>query len=419
MSDSVECLIEHCTRLLFPGPPGGEGEAEGEAALEHGTVAIADGRIVDVGPAGELEGRYRAAERHHGRGCLLTPGFIDSHTHLVFAGERSREFEMRCRGATYEEIAAAGGGIRATVRATREASEEELFSTARARLLRMLAGGSTTVEIKSGYGLDLDSEMRMLRVIRRLSEETPARVVATFLGAHEIPDDHRNDRQAYVDEVCERMIPAVAAEGLADFCDVFCEQGVFTPEESLRVLEAGRSAGLRPKIHADELAASGGSKVAAKVCATSADHLMETGPEGIAGLREAGVVPTLLPGTTFYLGRDRYAPARAFLEAGLPVALATDRNPGSCTLESMQFIVGLACLRMGMSPIEAFRGATANGARALGLDDQRGRIACGQDADLILWEVPHESRICYELSNAMPRTVWVAGKALGMTGNSG
>lgn len=420
---TVDLLIEDVDRLLFPGGPAADGRSrQGEATggdgerhpvLERASVAIDAGRIRAVGPATEIAGRFHARRSLDGRGRLLTPGLVDSHTHVVFAGDRSGEFEIRCRGADYEEIAAAGGGIRASVRATRAASEDELFAESLPRLERMLAAGSTTVEIKSGYGLDLETELRMLRVARRLGEETPVRVVTTFLGAHEIPDEYRDDRDAFVSLVIDTMIPAVAAEGLAEFCDVFCERGVFTPEESIRILEAGHEAGMRPKIHADELAASGGSEVAARVGAVSADHLMKITEEGIAGLVEQGVVATLLPGTTFFLGKDEYAPARRLLDAGLEVALATDRNPGSCTVESLAFICGLSCLRMGMSPLEAFRGATVAGARALGLDDECGWIAEGRAADLVLWDVPHEARICYEFENRLPRTVIAGGSIIG------
>ena len=404
MTEKVECLLEHC-RLLFPLRRG-----EGEEVLQDATVAISDGKILDVGPTAELQGRYQSSDTRNGNGKLLSPGFVDSHTHLVFAGDRSGEYLQRCAGVQYEEIAAAGGGIRASVRWTREASEDELYELALPRLLRMVELGSTTIEIKSGYGLDTETELRMLRVARRLAEATPARVVTTFLGAHEVPDEYRNDRNAYLDEVCEKMIPAVAEEQLAEFCDVFCEEAVFTPDESEKVLEAGKRAGMKPKVHADELAASGGSKVAAKVGAISADHLMMTDDEGIAAMREAGVIATILPGTTFYLDKPRYAPARRFLEAGLTVALATDRNPGSCTIESMQFIIGLGCQKLGMTPEEAFRAATENGAAALDRKGAFGVIEPGTAADLILWEANTPSQIAYEFTNNIPRTVFVGGK---------
>ncbi len=407
MSEKVELLIENCSQALFTGT-----RDEGHDVSEGVTIAVADGRIVGIGNSDELAGRFKGLTEVDGTGRLLTPGFVDSHTHLVFAGDRSAEFARRCAGASYEEISAAGGGIRASVRATRAASEDELFHLAAQRAVRMLSLGTTTVEVKSGYGLDLDTELRMLRVARRLDEELPLHVLPTFMGAHEFPDEYREDRDGYVDLVCETMIPAVAQEKLALFCDVFCEESVFSPEQSKRVLECGKQAGLKPKIHADELAASGGSTVAAEVGAVSADHLMKTTEENIRALKESNVVPTLLPGTTFFLGKEQYAPARALLNAGCPVAIATDRNPGSCTIESMQFIVGLSCLRMGMTPIEAFRGATENAALALGLSDACGRLAVGLAADLILWECPDPARIVYEFENIIPRTVFVGGRAV-------
>jgi len=406
--EKVELLIEDCDRLLFPGDESGEGQP----VLDRASVAVDGGRIRAVGPAKRIAGLFRGHRRLDGRGRTLTPGFVDSHTHIVFAGDRAGEFEERCRGVPYERIAAAGGGIRATVRATRAASEEELVALARPRLERMVRLGATTIEIKSGYGLELDTELRMLRAVRTLAAESPARLVATFMGAHEIPDEYRSDRGGYIDLLCETMAPAVAEAGLAEFQDVFCERGVFTPEESRRILEAGKPLGLRPKVHADELAPSGGSEVAAAVGAASADHLMHVTERGIARLRECGVVATLLPGTTFFLGMESYAPARRLIEAGVEVAIATDRNPGSSTIESMAFIAGLSCLRLGLSPLEALRAATAGGARALGLEEETGRIAEGLSADLVLWEVPHESRICYEFENFLPRTVITAGRII-------
>jgi len=416
LSEAVDLLIESAGRALFAMAEGSSASEKSPRTVPDATeglsVACRGDRIVAVGPASELAGRFHAARTIDARGRLLTPGFVDSHTHVVFAGDRSGEFIQRAGGADYEQIAAAGGGIRASVRATRGASEDQLYEESLPRLQRMLRSGTTTVEIKSGYGLDLETELRMLRVARRLGETTPMRVVTTFMGAHEFPDDRRDDRQGYVDEVIESMLPAVAAEGLAEFCDVFCERGVFDPEQSTRILEAGKQLGLRPKVHADEMAATGGSEVAAAVGAISADHLMHTTDASIAALREAGVVATLLPGTTFFLGKESYAPARRMIEAGATVALATDRNPGSCTIESMLFIIGLACLRMGMTPAEAFRGATLHGARALGLDGQVGVIAPGASADLIIWEAPSETRLCYEFENRHRRTVVAGGQII-------
>ncbi|MAJ29406.1 imidazolonepropionase, partial [bacterium TMED181] len=357
--EPIDLLLSNAKRVI-----------SGKSGVHEGvSIAIDSGKIKAIGPASEIAGLFHPAEVVDAQGQLVTPGFVDSHTHVVFGGERSSEFVQRCAGADYEAIAAAGGGIRSSVRMTRETTIEELVESARPRLARMVAAGSTTIEIKSGYGLDLDTELRMLRAIRDLAQECPAEIVATFMGAHEIPDEWRQDRAGYLRLVCDEMIPAVASEGLAEFCDVFCERGVFSPEESLQVLEAGKRHGLQPKIHADEMAASGGSLVAAEVGAISADHLMMTPPEGIEAMKKAGVVATLLPGTTFYLSKPTYAPARQMLDAGLQVALATDRNPGSCTVESMLLIVGLAVQRMGMTPLEAIEASTFGGACALGREE--------------------------------------------------
>ena len=400
MKPSVDLLIEDIGRLV-PGK---------SAPLDGASVAINSGKIQAVGPAKELAGLFHPEQIIDGSGKLLTPGFVDSHTHLVFGGERANEFIRRCAGADYEEIAATGGGIRASVRMTREATLEQLIEAARPRLQRMVASGSTTIEIKSGYGLDLETELRMLRAIRQLANECPAEIVSTFMGAHEIPDEWRDSRQDYVQLVCEQMIPAVAADGLAEFCDIFCERGVFDPAESRQILRAGIDHGLKPKIHADEMAASGGSLVAGEVGAVSADHLMEITPEGIEALREAEVVATLLPGTTFYLRKPGYAPARSLIEAGLEVAIATDRNPGSCTIESMLFIMGLSVMQLEMTPLEALRAATHAGAKALGRENLCGSVEQEKRADLILWDVPDEEVLLHEFTNEVPRTVWTSGQ---------
>jgi len=402
MKRTVDLLIENVERLL-PGQT---------AAQQHFSVAVDRGQIEAVGPATELAGLFDGRQSLDGSGRLLTPGFVDSHTHVVFGGERAGEFVDRCSGADYEQIAASGGGIRASVRMTREQDFDQLLNSARARIKRMIASGSTTIEIKSGYGLDLETELKMLRVIRQLSEECPVEIVATFMGAHEVPDEWRDDRAEYIRIICEEMIPTIAEEGLAEFCDVFCERGVFDIEESMKILEAGAAHRLKPKVHADELAASGGSLVAARMGAVSADHLMEITPEGIVALGEAGVIPTLLPGTTFYLRKSGYAPARALLDAGLEVALATDRNPGSCTIESMLFIAGLSVMHLGMTPHEALRACTYAGAKALSREHTCGSIEVDKRADLILWDVADENVLIHEFANDIPRTVCAAGRIL-------
>jgi imidazolonepropionase len=348
---------------------------------------VRDGRIVFAGPSRALPDHVRAASGARVvdvPGCSIVPGFVDAHTHAVFAGDRRAELRRRLAGATYAEIAAEGGGILSTVAATRAATEDDLVEQSRARLKEMVACGTTTCEVKSGYGLDVESELKLLRAIRRLHREGPIDLVATFLGAHEVPPEFRSDRAAYVRLVIDEMIPAVAGEQLAEWCDVFCERGVFTPEESARILEAAARAGLKPRIHADELGATGGSRVAADTRARSADHLIFTTPEGIDAMARAGVTATLLPAAAFYLKLGRFAPARDFISAGVPVALATDVNPGGGFSPSMPFVMTLACFAMGMTFEEALAAATINGAWSLGVEEHAGSLEPGKLADAVI-----------------------------------
>ncbi len=317
------------------------------------------------------------------RGTVV-PGFVDPHTHVVYAGDRREELRRRLAGATYAEIAASGGGIVSTVSATREASEDALVDSARQRLGEMLRCGTTTAEAKSGYGLETGTELKMLRAVRRLAAGQPIDLVATFLGAHEIPVEYRERRQAYLDLLVGEMIPAVAAEGLAGWCDVFCETGVYTPEESRLILEAGARHGLRPRIHADELAASGGSDVASAVGARSADHLLFVTPASADRMAASGVVATLLPAAAFYLKIGRFAPARMLIERGVAVALATDLNPGGGFTPSMPFVMTLACFAMGMTLEEALVGATLNAAYAIGRDAEAGSLEPGKLMDAVV-----------------------------------
>jgi len=344
-------------RILFAGP---------EQALPASLASAPDTRVID------------------GRALSVVPGFVDGHTHAMFAGDRREELRRRLGGATYAEIAAQGGGILSTVRATRAASEEDLAASTRARLAEMLACGTTTAEIKSGYGLDVETELKMLRAIRRLAAEQPVDLVPTFMGAHEIPVDFRARREEYVRLVIDEMIPAVAADNLAEWCDVFCETGVFTPGESTRILQAGAARGLKPRIHADELGPSGGSQVAAVVGARSADHLIFVPDEGIRAMRDAGVVATLLPNAAFYLKLGRFAPARALIDAGVPVALATDVNPGGGFSPSMPFAMTLACFGMGLTFEEALAAATINSAYALDRHGSAGSLEPGKLMDAVL-----------------------------------
>ena len=355
--------------------------------IEDGAVAADGERIVFAGRDADLPQSIASAsgaETIDGRGQSVVPGFVDPHTHAMFGGDRRTELRRRLAGATYAEIAAEGGGILSTVRATRAAPVEELVDATRRRLAEMLASGTTTVEIKSGYGLDVATELKMLRALRELATSQPVDVVATFMGAHEIPLDYRDRREDYVRLVIDEMIPAVAAEGLAEWCDVFCERGVFTPEESARILQAGAAHGLKPRIHADELAASGGSQVAARVGARSADHLIFVEEDGILAMREADVVATLLPNAAFYLKLGRFAPARALIDAGVPVALATDVNPGGGFSPSMPFAMTLACFAMSLTFEEALCAATINAAYSLDRHASVGSLEPGKLMDAVI-----------------------------------
>jgi imidazolonepropionase len=353
-------------------------------------VASRDGVIVFVG---RCEDSMTAidiaptAARVDASGCTVIPGFVDPHTHAVYAGNRDNELRQRLDGATYEEIAASGGGINATVAATRAATEDALVEAARPRLDAMLAGGTTTCEIKSGYGLTTDSELKMLRAIRRLGAEHAMDIVATFLGAHEVPPEFRQRRQEYISTIVNEMIPHVAADRLADWCDVFCDRGYFSVGESVAILEAGVRAGLRPRLHADELASSGGCRVAGTVRARSADHLIHVDAEGIDELSRAGVCAVLLPIAAFYL-KLPFAPARAFIERHVPVALATDVNPGGGLSPSMPFAVALACFGMQMTLEEALVAATLNAAWSLDLADRVGSLEPGKQMDAVLIRGP-------------------------------
>jgi imidazolonepropionase len=382
-------VIRHIRQLITcAGGAPRSGADQRDLPIVHDGAVAADGeRILFAGPDKDLPVSLTTAPDTRvidGRAFSVVPGFVDGHTHAMFAGDRREELRRRLGGASYAEIAAEGGGIVTTVRATRAASEEDLVASTRVRLAEMLGCGTTTAEIKSGYGLDVATELKMLRAIRRLASEQPVDLVPTFMGAHEIPLDYRHRREDYVRLVIDEMIPAVAADHLAEWCDVFCETGVFTPEESTRILQAGAGRGLKPRIHADELGASGGSQVAAVVGARSADHLIFVPGEGIRAMRDAGVVATLLPAAAFYLKLGRFAPARALIDAGVPVALATDVNPGGGFSPSMPFAMTLACFAMGLTFEEALAAATINGAYSLDRHDSVGSLEPGKLMDAVL-----------------------------------
>jgi imidazolonepropionase len=386
---AADFLIENASLIATcAGPVPRRGAAQRDIApIRNASIAAHDGRIVWIGPSDGLARHVDltpGATRVDARGCTVVPGFVDAHTHVVYAGDRRGELHQRLAGATYAAIAAGGGGIVRTVDATRRATEEELTTATRARLDEMLACGTTTAEAKSGYGLTTESELRMLRVIRRLDAEHPVDLVPTFLGAHEVPIEYRMWRDEYISLVIDDMIPRVQAEGLAEWCDVFCETGVFTPEEAVAVLDAGRRAGMKLRVHADELGASGGSRVAAELRARSADHLIFVDENGARRMAEVGVCATLLPAAAFYLKLGRFAPARMLIEQGVPVALATDVNPGGGFSPSMPFAMTLACFGMGLTLEEALIGATINAAWSLDRADRVGSLEPDKLMDAVI-----------------------------------
>ncbi len=355
------------------------------AVIRDGAVLIEDGRIAAVGPLREIERRLSANCRViDAGGRVAMPGFVDAHTHAVFAGTRCGEFERRTEGASYEDIAAAGGGILDTVRQTRAADEETLLAAARRREDWFLRNGTTTAEAKCGYGLSLEDEIKILRVIRRLGDAGRISWVPTFLGAHAVPEEYRGRRCEYVELVTETMLPAVAEEGLADYCDVFCEPSAFPAGDARVVLRKAASLGLGLRIHADQLTRSGGAQLAAELRAATADHLEQTDAADIEALRAAGVQPVLLPGSVYALGRTRYAPARAMIDAGLAVVVATDFNPGSSPTPSIPMALSLACTQMNMTPAEAVTAATINAACSLGLGAEAGSLEAGKRADVVI-----------------------------------
>lgn len=380
-----------------------------EAVTERSAVVVRDGRVTGIVPALQALQTYEGAVVIDCEGGVLTPGFVDSHTHAVFGGWRAAEYEMRTRGLDYMEIARRGGGINASVDDVRRRSEEELVELALPRLYQAVRHGTTTIEIKSGYGLGTADELKLLRAIKSLQQRLPLRIIPTFLGAHDVPLDYRERRQDYVALIVNEMLPAVAAERLAGFCDVFMEPGAFTRAESERILIAARDLGLQLKLHADEFENSGAAELAAELGATSADHLGAISAAGIRALADSGTVATLLPATLFFLGKTRFAPARALIDAGATVALATDYNPGTAPSPSMPLVLTMACSQMRMTPLEAIRAATAGGARALGLHDV-GSISQGAHADLVLWQVSDFREIPYRFGVPPVAGVWLGGE---------
>lgn len=380
-------------------------------AIEHGAIGWRDGRITFAGAQSALPDEPHALARNvtSSPGTWVTPGLVDCHTHLVFGGDRAREFEQRLEGASYEEIARAGGGIVSSVRATRAASEDDLLQQSLPRARALLADGVTTLEIKSGYGLEPDAERRMLRVARRIGDVLGIDVRTTFLGLHALPPEYTGRRDDYVALVCDTMLPSLVDEGLIDAVDAFCEGFGFTPAETQRLFDKATSLGLPVKLHAEQLSDLGGAALVARYGGLSADHLEWTSDDGVRAMARAGTVAVLLPGAYYALRDTRPPPIAAFREHGVAMAVATDLNPGTSPLLSLRMAMGMACTLFRLTPEEALRGATAHAACALGLDD-RGVLAVGRRADLAIWNVGHPSELCYWIGGDLLRESWVAGE---------
>lgn len=389
----------------------------GYGLIEDGALAWREGRIVYLGPDAGLPAHATTALEIDAAGALLTPGLIDCHTHLVFAGQRAAEFEQRLEGASYADIALAGGGIMSSVRATRAASEAELLEASRARAAQLLADGVTTIEIKSGYGLDAETEARCLRVARALGTALGITVSTTYLGAHAVPAEYRDRRSEYLDTMIASL-PALARAGLIDAVDAYCESIAFSPGEVARVFDAAHAAGLKVKLHADQLSDSGGAALAARYQALSADHLEYTNAEGVAAMAAAGTVAVLLPAAYYALRETRLPPIDALRTAGVPMAVASDLNPGTSPMLSLRLALGMACTLFRLTPLEALRGATVYAARALGMEAHKGRLEPGTDADVVLWNAEDPAELCYWIGGTLARDVFARGKRLTATASS-
>ena len=421
MSEKIELLLENIGQLCTM-PAHANGPQRGEALgalgmVEDAALAVADGQIVAFGPSAELRTRYSATQRIDAGGRLVTPGLVDPHTHVIWAGDRADEFAQRIAGATYQEIMAAGGGINRTVRATRAADLSTLVEQSKRRLDTMLAHGTTTVECKTGYGLQTSTEITMLSAIALLDAEHPLDLVPTFLGAHAVPTEYADDADGYVQLVVEEMFPAVAnwrAEHWpgALFCDVFCEVGAFDLAQTRRILQAAQTHGLGLKVHVDEFESLGGARLAAELGATSADHLVVTPEEDIAALGRSQTVAVSLPPTPFGLGHTRYTPARKFLAANAALAIATDCNPGTAWTENLQFALALAARYLRLTPAQALAAATVNAAYAIGQGERLGSLEIGKQADVVIWDVPSYEFLSYRFGVNMAQTVIKRGRVV-------
>lgn len=404
-------LIKNIGLLQTPiGNTSARGEAQAHnVKIKNAAILIEDGLIKAVFEGGELPFCGKSVDAMDANGMLATPGWIDCHTHLVFGGWRQHEVPLKLRGASYLEILRAGGGILDTVRHTREASEDALYEKSNAFLGEMLANGVTTVEGKSGYGLDLEHECKQLRVMKRLNETQPVEVIPTFMGAHAIPTEYAGDGDKYIDYLCDEVLPRVKEEGLARFADVFCEDSVFNVAQSRKYLKAAQALGLGLKIHADEIEEIGGVQLAGELHAISAEHLIATGEAGMAALAAGGVTAALLPQTSFYLNKP-FAQARRMIELGIPIAIASDFNPGSSPSLNLQLAANLGYLRYGMQPAEVLTAVTLNAACAIGLGDRLGTIETGKQADIVLWDAPDMEMLCYRFGSNLAHTVIKKGE---------
>ena len=409
----VDLIIKNAQELLTLSPSFKDESELG--MIQNGAVAVKKGRIFWVGKTEEISGKLslsRDGREIDGTGKVVMPGLIDAHTHLIFDGSRENEFEQRIQGLSYQDIAGRGGGILSTVEATRHASFDELLFLGEKRLDRMLSKGVTTVEAKSGYGLSLQDEMKILKVMKALQESHPIDIVPTFLGAHTVPKEFREERARYVDLLTEEMIPQVAQERLAEFCDVFCEEKAFTLEESRKILETGKRYGLKPKIHADQLSSGGGAELAAEVDAYSADHLEYASPEGIKKMAAKGVTAVLLPGASFFLSMKKYPPARDMIEQGMAVALATDLNPGSSMTESLPLMMTMGCTMYKLLPKEVIQATTIHAARSMGREKEIGSLEVGKQADLLLLDIPNYRYLPYHFGVDHVETMIKKGKII-------
>lgn len=398
----ADLLLIHATQLVTvddgqPGPADTIDRMNSLGVIEDGAMAVKDGKIVAVGRTDDILDQFKIDKETqviNAHDKVVLPGFVDPHTHLVFAGSREEEFELRVQGKSYQELSI-DGGIRSSVRRLRQTSADELLHLSLQRAYRLLSYGTTTAEAKSGYGLSTESEIKSLQIIHEVNEISDLDVVPTFLGAHEIPDEYRDNTEGYIELLINEMIPAVVEDNLAEYCDIFCESHVFNVEQSRRILLAAQKSGLKIKLHADELTSIGGAELAAELGAVSADHLVAASDEGIRRMAEVGVIPVLLPGTTFSLGLKEYARARDMIAAGLAVALATDLNPGSCHTESMPIIITLATLMLKMTVAEAITAATRNAAYAIGRGEHCGSLCVDKDADFIICHIPSYKYLPY------------------------